>query len=505
MARSRVFLVCLLVFVACGDDDAADSGGIDAGMDARLDGQVPEDARVDACTTCSGECVDTNTDVEHCGGCALACANVENGTVACVSGECVPSCDDGFADCDGDASECEVSLTDDLEYCGACGTACVAPTGATAACIESACLSTCVAPLLDCDEVSSNGCEADPAGDSLHCGGCDVACAEAPNATPTCATSTCGIECVSVYLDCDASSANGCEVDSATDAANCGECGATCADARNAVGACLASTCGIECTSAFLDCDEVAGNGCEIDGNDDIDNCGACGNECLSGPNSSTSCAHSTCYFGCHGRYLDCDENPATGCEVDPQTTDDHCGACGQRCGSGQRCVAGACAGPRRVFITLGLIDMSDLNSLADGDAFCQAEADAESLPGTFYAWLSTDRGSPATRFTRSTDGYRRAFDGVVVASSWADLVDGNLSSGINRTLRGAVIPGTCSVLTNTRADGTAFVGQTCSNLTAAGPGWLGMPNRSNSDWTERCGPFDAACGEPRHLYCFEQ
>jgi hypothetical protein len=63
----------------------------------------------DAC--CDGKCLDTKSDVKHCGGCS-ACAAVSNGTAACVGGACtVASCSSGFIDCDGKVDNgCELAM-----------------------------------------------------------------------------------------------------------------------------------------------------------------------------------------------------------------------------------------------------------------------------------------------------------------------------------------------------------------------------------------------------------
>ncbi len=58
--------------------------------------------------TCCGGCVDVTTDLAHCGGCNSPCGEVVHGTPACVAAACTNVCDDGYGDCDGDASNgCE--------------------------------------------------------------------------------------------------------------------------------------------------------------------------------------------------------------------------------------------------------------------------------------------------------------------------------------------------------------------------------------------------------------
>lgn len=57
-----------------------------------------------------GACVDLADDADNCGGCGLACAELDGAVVACDAGACVlDTCEPGRADCDGDAGNgCEV-------------------------------------------------------------------------------------------------------------------------------------------------------------------------------------------------------------------------------------------------------------------------------------------------------------------------------------------------------------------------------------------------------------
>lgn len=149
--------------------------------------------------------------VTHCGACGSACT-VANGTGECSTGSCrVASCNPGWGNCDGNhANGCEQRL-DTLTHCGACGSAC-ALAHASESCGTGSCLITsCDSGWGNCDGAASNGCE-----QSLttltHCGGCGVGCSR-PNASASCGTGTCTLgTCNSGYSNCDGNATNGCEV-----------------------------------------------------------------------------------------------------------------------------------------------------------------------------------------------------------------------------------------------------------------------------------------------------
>lgn len=110
------------------DADAAPSDAQGDASDAQGDAQGDAgdaSARADGGTSCGGSCVDTQTDVRHCGACGAACAPA-NATGSCTAGACgVASCNPGFANCDGVASNgCEVNLANSSANCGTRGRAC---------------------------------------------------------------------------------------------------------------------------------------------------------------------------------------------------------------------------------------------------------------------------------------------------------------------------------------------------------------------------------------------
>jgi hypothetical protein len=94
--------------------------------------------------------------------CGVACA-ASNGVPACVGGACaVASCNAGFGDCDGVATNgCECH-----------------PAHASGACAAGACaVGACEAGWGNCDGNAANGCETDTRTSAAHCGACGAPCA----------------------------------------------------------------------------------------------------------------------------------------------------------------------------------------------------------------------------------------------------------------------------------------------------------------------------------------
>ncbi len=274
---------------------------------------------------CGGKCVDTTTDVLHCGGCDKACAPPAHGTATCAASACaIASCDPGFADCDKKVDNgCESELAKDAQNCGACGKACKFA-NAGAACVESVCeMTICNVGFDDCDSKPTNGCEKSLA-TLTDCGECGNACAP-PNATGTCASRACAIaSCATGFADCDGSAETGCEVDVRKDANNCGACGTKC-PSTNGTPACNSGACKYsKCKAGLGDCD---GTGrCETNLASDVANCGACGNAC-SAPHATPKCTSGTCGIAaCDPGWKDCDGVAANGCETNAAAGD--AGAC---------------------------------------------------------------------------------------------------------------------------------------------------------------------------------
>jgi hypothetical protein len=262
----------------------------------------------------------------NCGACGMNCANVP-GKPYCSGGQCVSVvCPGTTADCDGLNSTCEVDLASNASSCGACGNLCSFSTGTPHAsgltCQSAACKPSCDAGYADCNGNYADGCET-----SLRtltdCGSCGTGCAIA-NATATCGSGVCEVaSCAAGLGNCDAN-ATDCETSLDT-TSNCGGCGVLC-NLSHAVEACEgpadARTCGVTtCESGWGDCDGLDSSGCEASLTTPT-NCGGCASAaqnqtCENLPNvTQTSCGSGSCAIAqCAADWVDCDADVQNGCE----------------------------------------------------------------------------------------------------------------------------------------------------------------------------------------------
>ncbi|MFO0629873.1 MAG: hypothetical protein U0325_30170 [Polyangiales bacterium] len=304
---------------------------------------------------CDGACVNLLISDAHCGACGRRCADGQT----CVSGVCRPRCVAPAVLC-GDTCD---DVTSSARNCGVCGAAC--PAGQS--CTLGRCAIVCPDPQLVC-----NGRCFDLRSDRNNCGMCGRVCATGT----VCLLGICTANCSGGLVSCD-----GACVDTRTSTAHCGVCGNACAARPGAAATCTAGRCAWTCRSGSGDCDGDATNGCETSLSS-TSNCGACGNACRVTGSGIARCASGACGVTCLTGTADCDANYANGCEVDTQSSAQHCGACNRPCASGSVCVAGVCTTSTQVI-----------------ESF-----DATTWPSS--AWTAVGGGSAGTRSTTcSHDG----------------------------------------------------------------------------------------------------
>ncbi|MFH1807716.1 MAG: hypothetical protein ABIJ09_03150 [Pseudomonadota bacterium] len=144
--------------------------------------------------------------------------------------------------------------------------------------------------------------------------------------------------------------------------------------------------------------------------------------------------------------------------------------------------------------------DAAGQTGVAAADAVCQAQAGEASLSGSFKAWLSTSSVDAIDRFT--SDGPWVTLDGVLIASSKADLTDNWLFTSINRTTDGHYLSAD-SVRTGTGSDGV-HTSDNCQDWTSASSGdscSVGAANSTGSGWTSS---YAGTCSAMQRLYCLE-
>lgn len=361
-----------------------------------------DDCDGDATNGCE---VDLRSNVHHCSECFQACPDDE-GTPRCSGGECFVSyCSEGLGDCDGDPdNECEADLASDPANCSDCGASCTVANGEPG-CTDGTCeVGSCngadpeagLPPYGDCNEEYPDGCE--QALTTLkHCGACNTACSAEQNVhTVTCGTGVCQVSnCMLPWGDCNGSPSDGCEVDTTTAVHHCGACGAACSQAHGTP-TCENSVCSIACNEEYEDCDGNAmGNGCETHLPTDPSHCGGCQRVCTV-ENGTAGCEDGKCTVAaCEAGFADCDRNPDTGCEVDTTSDAEHCGACNTPCSLNNAAMQGCEDSTCRVGTCLPGFD--DCNGLDPDGCEVNLTSNAENC-GECDSPCPDDAGTPVCR-----------------------------------------------------------------------------------------------------------
>ena len=144
--------------------------------------------------------------------------------------------------------------------------------------------------------------------------------------------------------DCNGRALDACETDLSSELGHCGGCGKAC-PTQDAVVDCIESRCSVQSCNLkdHRDCNHDANDGCEVDLQTDVGNCGECGRACAGVGAKRVGCVEGKCQVACDKGHGDCDGKPETGCETALLTDAKNCGRCGFACG-GTACDDGLCA-----------------------------------------------------------------------------------------------------------------------------------------------------------------
>ncbi len=205
---------------------------------------------------------------EACGGTSL---RWDDTAAPELAGQCVSSPDHGGADLamTGGHPDMAVGCNHHHLPCGMCVDDSDCPItahAATAGCSFGSCkIKTCDVGYGDCNLSYGDGCEAMFRTDVNHCGACGVACSSPTEASGTaCVAASCTITgCTAGHADCDNLFGNGCEVNLAASDADCGACGTTCPVNRTCTGGnCVPFSDGASCGGLPATCGHDGNRSC---------------------------------------------------------------------------------------------------------------------------------------------------------------------------------------------------------------------------------------------------
>lgn len=287
--------VCM---AAGGGDYACAIGGCTAPF-ADCDGSVNNGCEVNTASSMArcGGCLAADPNPGAGVDCAAAVGSQHIAETSCVSGDCsITSCDNGWADCDGDFDNgCEIDIRVNGDHCGGCTSG---PTtqwdggivcdpqfdNGTGECVNRQCVfEACTGTWGDCNGDADlgafgNGCETNTSTNRNHCGGCSSTsgtpsggddCADAIGsdeiASVNCTSGACEVAtCEPDYEDCNGDFDDGCEIDTSSDLDHCGDCDAPCPDEPHASPSdCVSGSCDYDCDSGWRDANDDFSDGCE--------------------------------------------------------------------------------------------------------------------------------------------------------------------------------------------------------------------------------------------------
>lgn len=126
------------------------------------------------------------------------------------------------------------------------------------------------------------------------------------------------------------------------------------------------------CEDPFLDCDERPDTGCEVDPQSDVHHCGDCDTDCA----ALSATAEARCVDGsaceivtCEPGFASCDDDHATGCETSVHSLD-NCGGCASRSENEP------CSGLPEVMTSACDLGTCEIGTCASGWANCDGRVD---------------------------------------------------------------------------------------------------------------------------------
>jgi hypothetical protein len=205
-----------------------------------------------------------------------------------------------------------------------------------------------------------------------------------------------------------------------------------------------------------------------------------------------------------------CDGLECNGICVDPQFDNDNCGGCGMPCMVGEVCAQAACLPKKYVFVSTYKFH-GNFGGPLYADAACNDLAGGAQLPGSYFAWVSDfQQQGPAMQVPNGEGAYLLP-NGPLIASSWEDLLDGQLLRPIDRNQFGGDIePSPACGMEFAVWTGTTDTGlptdSNCNSWSAAdnmATGRVGNPKTAGPGWSESA--CAASCGLPLPVYCVQQ
>jgi hypothetical protein len=181
-------------------------------------------------------------------------------------------------------------------------------------------------------------------------------------------TTACGFACCAPGQTCADAASSRCEcppgmrscggscADLRSDPNTCGSCGTVCKASENATPICSNGACGFTCNPGFTRCEDncvnLTPNPSPGAREEEVENCGQCGNECDGAPEHGTNkcfalsrprCERGECCgFVCNQGFSNCSTGGVAEC-ADLGTDPDNCGSCHNACSSDETCIRGAC------------------------------------------------------------------------------------------------------------------------------------------------------------------